>query len=496
MRGGLKRIGAMVLMLVCGMLICFTAYAQKDIPDATSKFVNDFANVISDEVELEMSERAKALYEAYPEKIQVMVVTIESLGGESISDYALRMYNAYGIGLKDVNQGVMILVSINDRKTWITTGSGTDDYYITDDRASEIATIGSPYFKSGEFGTGLKMIQIAAIDEFNSRMNVEDSAFKTLSSINKPSDIGYSENIEEVEKMVDIRNTIIIILTALMIISISLHLFQLDRNSKDKDNIVSLTRKKERYQDELESIKSKYTRLKNELEGTKNELSILNFDLEELHTKYMDLSERFEMAKRIDPQIEAKVAKKIAESWDRRANCILNSSTPYDDKLEQSQSLIREFDSLAEDVKSFITLSFDLRRHIKNSIDNRDREAANEIEERIRKKVNRIYKVSSGDYSNLSGAKSLYESLNDNARTFVDRALIASVFSRLQISERLREEEKNERERRRRLREEEASFFSSSDSSNDTSSFDAVDGGSFDAGDGGSSDGGGGGADW
>ena len=55
-----------------------------------------------------------------------MVVTVNSLDGDAIEDYANKLFRQYGIGDSKKNNGVLILLSIQDRKCRIEVGYGLE----------------------------------------------------------------------------------------------------------------------------------------------------------------------------------------------------------------------------------------------------------------------------------------------------------------------------------------------------------------------------------
>ena len=58
---------------------------------------------------------------------QIVVATIPSLEGEEIADVANRLFERWGLGQKDENNGVLLLVAIGDRRARIEVGYGLED---------------------------------------------------------------------------------------------------------------------------------------------------------------------------------------------------------------------------------------------------------------------------------------------------------------------------------------------------------------------------------
>ena len=115
--------------------------------------LNDFANVIPPPYENKIlaitSELLKKTGTA------VVVVTMPDIGGEDYNDYANRLYAAWGIGKKGEDKGVLIFVTIKERKMRIETGYGVEGI-LPDGLVGEIRDrYMTPYLKQNQFGEGL-----------------------------------------------------------------------------------------------------------------------------------------------------------------------------------------------------------------------------------------------------------------------------------------------------------------------------------------------------
>ena len=86
---------------------------------------------------------------------QIAVLTIGTLNGDSIEGFSLRMVNEMGLGRKDYDDGILITVSVNDRKTRIEVGLGLEKI-IKDEIAARIVREDmGPRFGKGDFFNGL-----------------------------------------------------------------------------------------------------------------------------------------------------------------------------------------------------------------------------------------------------------------------------------------------------------------------------------------------------
>ncbi|MFN4763149.1 TPM domain-containing protein [Gillisia sp. Q332] len=132
-----------------------SGFAQRDIPPkpAEQTSVYDEADILSaaDEKRLEQ----KLINYADTTTTQIVIATIESLEGEYIGLYAPEWAQEWGIGQKKEDNGLLILMSEKDRKIWITTGYGLEEY-LTDARTKDIIeNIILPEFRNNDYYNGL-----------------------------------------------------------------------------------------------------------------------------------------------------------------------------------------------------------------------------------------------------------------------------------------------------------------------------------------------------
>lgn len=95
---------------------------------------------------------------------QMAVVLVPSTDGISIFDYTLAVANRWGLGNKDRDNGVLMLVAINDRKVFITTGYGVEGVLPDGALKRIIRQDITPAFKTGNYAGGISA-GIARIDE-------------------------------------------------------------------------------------------------------------------------------------------------------------------------------------------------------------------------------------------------------------------------------------------------------------------------------------------
>jgi uncharacterized protein len=148
----LTRIAAGVV-LVLGVVLATPRPARaQDLPDLTAP-VNDFAHVIDAASAQTLDTRIRALQAASGDV--VVVATIKTTSPDTIEQYAVRLFEHAGIGQKGKDNGVLILVAVDDHHVRIETGYGLEEY-ITDGFAGDtIRQDFLPAFRQGQYGPGL-----------------------------------------------------------------------------------------------------------------------------------------------------------------------------------------------------------------------------------------------------------------------------------------------------------------------------------------------------
>lgn len=141
------------------VLSAFIASAA-DIPFLTGR-VTDNAQMLTTETHKLLTDSLK-MHEIRTTN-QVVVLTVPTLDGESIEDYANRVFNEWKLGQKEKNNGVLIIVVPNDRRMRIEVGYGLE-YILTDLTANRIIQhIMTPKFKNGEYDGGITDGALAVI---------------------------------------------------------------------------------------------------------------------------------------------------------------------------------------------------------------------------------------------------------------------------------------------------------------------------------------------
>jgi uncharacterized protein len=142
------------IILVAGIAVLVAAIAAgREVPYLSGR-VNDTADLIPPDTEQRIEEKLAALEEATG--AQMAVLTIPSLEGEVLEEYALEVAMTWGLGRAEQDDGLLLLVARDDRKMRIEVGYGLEGQ-LTDAQSGRILNnILRPAFRNGDFGGGIE----------------------------------------------------------------------------------------------------------------------------------------------------------------------------------------------------------------------------------------------------------------------------------------------------------------------------------------------------
>ncbi len=146
----MRRSSVLLLLLIATTVSLLGGGTKRDFPRPIG-YVNDFANV----VDVPSKDQLAALCAEVDKKTnaQIAVVTVQTLAGSPIEDYALHLFNEWGIGHKD-NRGLLILLSMAEQKYRIEVGRGFENLF-PNDRVAKIGSQMVPDLKAQHYGPAL-----------------------------------------------------------------------------------------------------------------------------------------------------------------------------------------------------------------------------------------------------------------------------------------------------------------------------------------------------
>lgn len=129
-------------------------FCRAQIPEFTNRLVNDYADVLSADEVCSMETRLRSYYDTTSNCI--IVVIINDLGGYEAADFAQRLGEKWGVGTGKYSNGLVILLSPEEREVFIATGYGLEGVLpdVTCHRIAEKYM--KPHFKEEEFYEGLE----------------------------------------------------------------------------------------------------------------------------------------------------------------------------------------------------------------------------------------------------------------------------------------------------------------------------------------------------
>ena len=140
------------------LLLLIPIVSAVDFP-VLNDFVTDQADIISPEYEQQITSLAKQIEQETT--VEIAVVTVQSLEGLSKEDYSMQLFEKYGIGKKDVDNGLLVLVSMDEREYRVEVGYGLEGLIPDASKVTLGTRILEPNFKEGEFGKGIYEMLIA-----------------------------------------------------------------------------------------------------------------------------------------------------------------------------------------------------------------------------------------------------------------------------------------------------------------------------------------------
>lgn len=168
-----RRTPAIVILVALALAVLqLTACRRKaDYPPPSDRAVNDFAVLLSPQTVERLEKLSRSLWEQ--SRDAVVVVTVESIAPETVEGYAAGLFQNWGIGQEGKDNGVLILVAAEERKTRIEVGYGLEGI-IPDAEASRIIRdLMLPNFRDGDYNRGIDLAVQAVIGEIARERGVE-----------------------------------------------------------------------------------------------------------------------------------------------------------------------------------------------------------------------------------------------------------------------------------------------------------------------------------
>lgn len=163
-----------MIRLLFLLLVSFSAWAQTSIPEHGGAWVHDQANLLSGQTKAELEGILK--YERDSTSNQIAVLIVPSVEGGDLDGYANEVFQKWKLGQSGKDNGVLFLVSVNDRQMRIEVGYGLEGI-LTDAMSSRInRNEVAPRFRQGDYDGGIKAGVIAIMQTIKGEYTNDDPA--------------------------------------------------------------------------------------------------------------------------------------------------------------------------------------------------------------------------------------------------------------------------------------------------------------------------------
>ena len=166
-----------LILLIAGNGLAFD-------PPTPNGYVMDMAGKLSPEQVTQLNSKLDAMNKSTKNEFAALIV--QTMDGESIEDVAHKTFNTWHVGKAGLDNGVLVVIAVNERKSRIETGKGVEGD-LTDLQANDILKKSlNPYLKRGDFYGGLNATFDSVSSTIESRANVTAPTPSTGKSISAP----------------------------------------------------------------------------------------------------------------------------------------------------------------------------------------------------------------------------------------------------------------------------------------------------------------------
>jgi uncharacterized protein len=144
-----------VVIAVVIVAVALGALAEPVASLHATNYVNDFAGVLDATTVAQLNDLCKQVDEKA--KAQIAVAIVKSLDGQEAVDYGVALYQAWGIGKKGSDRGVLILLSTEDHKYWINVGYGLEAI-LPDGKVGGFGREMVPILRTGNYNAAVVLV--------------------------------------------------------------------------------------------------------------------------------------------------------------------------------------------------------------------------------------------------------------------------------------------------------------------------------------------------
>lgn len=148
----MKKISGVLTLCVC-FCLCFVQAFAVSLQSTKDFYVNDYAGVLTEETKEHIIAQNVRLENA--SGAQVVVVTLNDTEGLSLEEYTYQLFNEWGIGSKQNNNGVLLVLDIAGQDYQCLQGTGLEDTLTTPTLSRILQEDLEPDFAKGDYDAGV-----------------------------------------------------------------------------------------------------------------------------------------------------------------------------------------------------------------------------------------------------------------------------------------------------------------------------------------------------
>lgn len=218
-----KKIGIQ-LLLIFVLLSFFTPYCNAVVNPTSKFYVNDYAGILNNETENYIVNTNQSLQRKTG--AQIVVVTVKNLEGKSLEEYATTLFRKFGIGDSKKNNGLLLLLALEERQFRVEVGYGLEGV-LPDAKTGRIQDeYIIPYLKKNEWDKGV-------LNGYNAFLSIIAKEYGVqIENIEEPIKVGNYE--------INILKILGISMTAMIFLVASIILGLITRKNKKKMLIIDI----------------------------------------------------------------------------------------------------------------------------------------------------------------------------------------------------------------------------------------------------------------
>ena len=232
MKNNRKPVLWVAFILILFLSAPMAAFAVVEAP--AEIYVGDYANVLSEETERYIIEQNQAL--AGATGAQIVIVTVDFLDGMDIEDYAYTIFNDWGIGDAEKNNGLLLLLAIGEENYWAMQGKGLEGVLSSGLLGDYLWEYLEPDFAAGDYDAGVYKVFQAFLGWFQEYYDMSASGVNSGAAAGQTAgNSNADEYYEEEDKSISLLEIIVILILVIILISmINRHKDQ--KNKKNRNN--------------------------------------------------------------------------------------------------------------------------------------------------------------------------------------------------------------------------------------------------------------------